>query len=156
MDHFRPRARRAALLVQELPDELLVYDKKRHQAHCLNRMASLIWRLCDGETTPTGLAERVGEALHAPIPEEVIWHGLDQLRQFDLLEAANPPPAGRAHLGRREMIVEVGGLIGVALPLVLSITAPIAADAQSVPGGPSGPSGPSGPIGPSGPSGPGS
>src|SRR5207248_2525045 len=41
----RPSARQDRLVVQELSDEVLVYDLDRHRAHCLNRAASLPqWR----------------------------------------------------------------------------------------------------------------
>ena len=36
-----PRARQDELVVEELPDETLVYDLKRHKARCLN--ARRLW-----------------------------------------------------------------------------------------------------------------
>ena len=39
-----PRARQDELVVEELPDETLVYDLKRHKARCLNRTAALVWQ----------------------------------------------------------------------------------------------------------------
>ena len=50
-DRQLPLARRERLLVEELPDEVLVYDLDREKAHCLNRTAALIWNHCDGRTT---------------------------------------------------------------------------------------------------------
>ena len=38
-----PRARQDELVVEELQDETLVYDLKRHKARCLNRTAALVW-----------------------------------------------------------------------------------------------------------------
>ena len=37
-----PRARQDELVVEELPDETLVYDLKRHKALCLNRTSVLV------------------------------------------------------------------------------------------------------------------
>ena len=46
-----PRARKEGLVVQDMPDELLVYDVDRHKAHCLNQTAALVWKRCDGKTS---------------------------------------------------------------------------------------------------------
>ena len=46
-----PRARTDNLVIRELDDETLVYDTARDEAHCLNRTAALVWKLCDGQTT---------------------------------------------------------------------------------------------------------
>ena len=51
-----PRMREQGLVVDDLPDEVLVYDLDRHQAHCLNRTAALVWRHCDGQTTVKEIA----------------------------------------------------------------------------------------------------
>ena len=47
-DAMKPAARRTGLVVRDLPDELLVYDLDRHQAHCLNRTAASVFRDADG------------------------------------------------------------------------------------------------------------
>lgn len=43
-----PCARRDDLLVQEVLDELLIYDLRSHEAHFLSAAAAAIWRGCDG------------------------------------------------------------------------------------------------------------
>ena len=43
-----PMARQNGLVVQEMPDEVLVYDLDTNKAHCLNNSAALVWRACDG------------------------------------------------------------------------------------------------------------
>jgi len=55
----RPLARQDRLVVQELSEEVLVYDLDRHRAHCLNRTAALIWRHCDGSTSVAEMARRL-------------------------------------------------------------------------------------------------
>ncbi len=50
-DQPLPLARKNELIIQELPEELLVYDLARHKAHCLNKTSAFIWKHCDGETT---------------------------------------------------------------------------------------------------------
>src|SRR5262245_35285302 len=46
-----PQARTRDLLSKAMPDGLMVYDTERHQAHSLNRTATLIWQQCDGKTS---------------------------------------------------------------------------------------------------------
>ena len=43
------RKREGHLVIDELPDEVLVYDLDRHKAHCLNQTAALVWQHCDGK-----------------------------------------------------------------------------------------------------------
>ena len=43
-----PVARQNALVMQDVDDELLIYDLQTDKAHCLNRSAVLVWKLCDG------------------------------------------------------------------------------------------------------------
>ena len=45
------RRREDGLIVREVDGETLVYDRRRHKAHCLNRAAALVWRQCDGTTS---------------------------------------------------------------------------------------------------------
>jgi len=138
MDVFRPTARRLRLVIQELPDELLVYDTERYQAHCLNRLAALIWKHCDGQTTPAEIARRVAIAVEAPVTEDMVWHALYQLREFHLLEEADAVLAGAAPMTRRELMMRLAS-VAVALPLVSSVLAPAAAQTSSGPTGPTGP-----------------
>ena len=44
-----PMARQNGLVVQEMPDEVLVYDLDSNKAHCLNQSAAFVWRSCDGD-----------------------------------------------------------------------------------------------------------
>ena len=71
---FTPKARKERLLLHELPEELLVYDLERHKASCLNRMAMLTWRRCDGRAT----VPEIAEALQAPVDERVVHRSVRQ------------------------------------------------------------------------------
>jgi hypothetical protein len=148
MESQRPRARKSGLLIETVDDEVLVYDTERHRAHALNRSAADIWRRCDGETPPREIAARLTEALQIPVTEEFVRYGLDRLREFHLLEesavAAPGPESGPSRRG----LLRAAGLGALALPLITSIVAPVAAEAQS--GGVTGATGLTGPVGASG------
>jgi hypothetical protein len=46
-----PLVRTVDLVIQELGQEILVYDLTCNKAHCLNRAAALVWRRCDGRSS---------------------------------------------------------------------------------------------------------
>ena len=99
-----PRARQDKLVVEELPDETLVYDMKRHRAFCLNRTAALVWRYCDGETSLAEAAALLEEQSATPSDEAVVWMALDRLGRARLLSEPVTLPGDRAQYSRREML----------------------------------------------------
>src|SRR5438445_13876371 len=128
----RPRARRDGLVVQELPDEVLIYDRDSDRAHCLNQTAALVWKYCDGKTTVPRMARRLERDLAADtVDEKVVWYALDQLSKDYLLEESVVPPAMLAGMTRREMVRVLGVAAVVAVPLVTSIVAPTPAQAST-------------------------
>src|SRR5574341_33574 len=120
-----PAAREDRLVVQEVSDEVLVYDLDRHKAHCLNRTAALVWRHCDGRTTVAEMAALLRNELGCPVEEAVVWSALDRLGRAHLLRGRLTPPAGVARLSRREMMrkLALAGGLSVLLPAVASIDA---------------------------------
>lgn len=130
-----PQAREEKLLVQEVGDELVVYDQKRHRAHRLNATAARIWRRCDGRTGVAELAATLEEA-GLPTKEDLVWLALDRLEKADLLREPVVRPEGAREISRRKVLQRLG-LAGLAflLPAVTSITAPVPAMAQYGGGG---------------------
>ena len=127
-----PRARQDELVVEELPDETLVYDLNRHKARCLNRTAALVWRRCDGQTSVAEVAALLEEQLATPTDEAVVWMALDRLGTAHLLSEPVTLPADRAQYSRREVLRTLRRAAGISLlPVVASILAPRAAAAAS-------------------------
>jgi hypothetical protein len=127
---LRPKARSERLIVQELPDELLIYDLDRHEAFCLNRTASLVWRNCNGRRSVDQLAAIVEPKAPPPADETLVWLALDRLGRARLLEKATSP---EPLLRRRELLRSLRLLgLAAAAPLVVSIVAPVAAAAASL------------------------
>ena len=52
-----PTARKSGLVVQEVPNEVLVFDLESNKAHCLNETAAMVWKSCDGETAVPEIAK---------------------------------------------------------------------------------------------------
>lgn len=126
-----PLARTEGLVIQELPDEVLVYDRQRDKAHCLNQTAALVWKNCDGKTTVTNIAKRLERELKTTVDENVVWYALNQLSKDNLLVENVAPPALLAGMSRREMVRVLGVAAVVAVPLVTSIVAPTPAQAAT-------------------------
>lgn len=129
---FLPQARRKGMVIKKVDDEVLVYDLERDKAHCLNLSAAAIWRLCDGKTTTSGLARSLEDETGTRVDERHIWLGLQNLRRSHLLEDAVVWPEqmiATKGISRREAVRRIGLGAAVALPLVISITAPTAVQA---------------------------
>jgi hypothetical protein len=119
------------LVIDDLPDEVLIYDLERHEAHCLNRSAALVWRSCDGKRAPAEIALRLTAELDAPFSEDFVLLALSQLEKFHLLEQSEALPAQFPGLSRRQMVRRLGLAAAVAVPLVTSIVAPTAVQAAT-------------------------
>jgi hypothetical protein len=127
-----PRARREGLVIQELPDEVLVYDRERDKAHCLNQTAALVWKYCDGKTTVSTMARRLERDLNtSAVDEKIVWYALGQLSKDHLLEESVMPPTMLGGMTRRQMVQVLGVAAVIAIPLVTSIVAPTPAQAST-------------------------
>jgi hypothetical protein len=130
---MQPEARRKDLIVQQVGDDLLVYDQRRHRALCLNRTVALIWRRCDGTMTVADLAALLQRELDLPADEDLVRLALDRLKRSHLLHSPLEGTPGTPRTLRRELIRKLGlaGTRLLLLPVVASISAPTPAQAQS-------------------------
>ena len=126
------KARRDDLVVQEMPDEVLVYDLKSHKAHCLNQTAAFVWNQCDGEKTPSEISVLMEKEWGKPVGEDVVWLALKQLSRVELLEERLGPDPNGMRASRRAVLRKLGAAAAMT-PLVISIVAPTASAGASVP-----------------------
>jgi hypothetical protein len=126
-----PRLRAEGLVIHKLPDELLVYDKVRDQAHCLNQTAALVWRACDGHCAPSEIARKLTTQLAVAVPEELVLLTLVQLEEIHLLEQQETVAPSFAGMSRRQMARSLGLGAAVALPVITSILVPTPAQAAT-------------------------
>ena len=130
-EQLMPQARGNGLIVQELAHELLVYDRDLNKAHCLNQTAAFIWNHCDGATSVGRIAGLLEKEFDAPVADEFVRLGLDQLWTARLLKECIGPSSSESALSRREVLRRAGLAAAAALPLVTSIIAPTAAQAAN-------------------------
>jgi hypothetical protein len=125
-----PRARKTRLVVQSLPDELLIYDLDRHQAYCLNRTATIVWQSCDGRRTVEEVAQVLEKEIGCPVSKRLIWFTLEQLERSRLLEERVELPVFKERMTRRELTRKLGFAVAL-IPLITSIVAPTAVQAAT-------------------------
>jgi Coenzyme PQQ synthesis protein D (PqqD) len=128
-----PLARREELVVQELPDEVLVYDLRQHKAHCLNKSAAFIWEQCDGFTSASELTRLAKEEFQVPIDEGMVWQTLERLSKAHLLSEPVRRPMGEMFRSRRAMLGKLSAAAMLSVPLVTTIVAPMATQAATIP-----------------------
>ena len=127
-----PCALKKDFVIRELDDETLVYDTGRDKAHCLNQTAALVWGQCDGKTTAAQAARSLQSKLNAPVDTDLVWLAVKQLERFHLVESS---PKSLS-VSRRKLVLKYAPL-ALALPVIMSITAPTPGSAVSC-GGPCG------------------
>lgn len=117
-----PIARRNGLVVQEVPDEVLVYDLDSNKAHCLNQTAALVWKSCDGTNTISDIAKLVESQAGGSVSGDIVWLAIDQLSENGLLETQLA--SNFAGQSRREVIKKIGLASMIAIPVIASLVAP--------------------------------
>jgi hypothetical protein len=115
--------------VEQLGDEVCVYDWQRKEVHALNPTAARVWQQCDGRTSPQQIAAAIQAELNVPDAEELVWLTLSKLEQAHLLAEEVVKPARRRVLPRREFLKL--GIAAAVLPVIHSIVAPAPVEAQS-------------------------
>lgn len=119
---INPVARQKDLVVQEMPDEVLVYDMNTNKAHCLNPSAAFVWRACNGDNSVEDIVREFESNGRGKVTEDFVWLAIDQLHENSLLENEIAPRfAGQS---RRQVIKTIGLASMVAVPVIASLVAP--------------------------------
>jgi hypothetical protein len=128
-----PRARTNELLIEELEDELLVYDLAADRAHRLNATAAAVFRNADGKRTVTELVDVLAGEVGGLADEDLVLITLDGLVEAGLVEEYEKRSTKDARSSRRKFIARAGavGAAAASLPVVHSIVAPTVAQAQT-------------------------
>lgn len=117
-----PMARQNGLVVQEMPDEVLVYDLDTNKAHCLNQSAAFVWKSCDGTKSVAEIVKQFASNGNGKVTEDFVWLAIDQLNENGLLTGdIKPRFAGQS---RRQVLKTIGLASMVALPVIASLVAP--------------------------------
>ena len=117
----RPQARTDGLIVEEMGEELLVYDTEDNSGHSLSSEAARVWRCCDGTTTVDELAGQLD------LDTATVGRALEELNVAGLLSMPSLSPKSNGHT-RREVTFRFArtGAAAASVPLVFSVLAPTA------------------------------
>lgn len=127
----RPISRKSNIVVQDLENEVLIYDLTINKAFCLNQTSDLIYSLCDGKRTVAQISDEISKRLKTLISDDFVYLALDELKKNNLLENSEELANHFAGISRREVVKKVGLASMVALPIISSVVAPSAVMAQS-------------------------
>lgn len=120
-----PKVRNQNIVIQEIGDEIMIYDLEINKAYCLNETSAIVYQNCDGETDFTEIKTNHN------FSDELISFALEQLNRENLLEKDGDFISPFKGFSRREVIKKIGLGSIIALPVVASIVAPTAVNAQS-------------------------
>ena len=124
-----PIARKSGIVIQEVPEEVLVYDLDTNKAHCLNQTAALIWNSCDGSRSISDIAKHVESLAGGSVSDDFVWLAIDQFNENNLLE--EQVTANFNGLSRRDVIKKIGLSTMIAIPVIASLVAPPSAMAAA-------------------------
>ena len=125
---MKPVARRDGLLTRDLKDELLVYARDEHRAHCLNHTAATVFKNADGTRTVADLARLVAPEADRTASEAVVSRRPSPAWPRQGSSKASPAATGWS---RRDVVRRVGIGAAILLPAVASIVAPTPAEAAA-------------------------
>ena len=127
-----PLARVEKLIKRNVQDELIIYDLVRDVGTCLNSFAAEVWDRCDGHSSPATIAQVLSQSRPEPVDERAVWLAVDKLSRAKLLEEPiKIPPSVLGGASRREVLRGLSLGAVSAVPVVLSIKVPAAAQAVS-------------------------
>jgi hypothetical protein len=126
-----PAARVDGLVVTESKSEVLVYDTTQHHIHHLNQTSAVVWRLCDGRRSVADLAREAQFKVEGLVTEDSVRLALTKLEDAGLLEGPLLSGMRGARQTRRTLLKRAAVAGAVAVPAIVSISAPTAAQPRS-------------------------
>lgn len=128
-----PVARVNELHVEQVGDDLVLFDHRTHAAHSLNAAAAFVWERCDGEHIEEQIAAEACEA-GFDLPAAAVHQTINELRDKQLLATdAEPRTASGWRISRRTLAKTA---VAALVPAIVSIASPASAIALSGGDGP--------------------
>ena len=121
--------RKGDLTISALDDEVLVYDPETTRASCLNSFAAEVLALCDGRRSASDITR---DLPLEDVDERMVWLALADLQKAQLLQDGSAVASNAyARTNRRDLLRRIGVGSAVAIPVVVGIALPTAAQAQT-------------------------
>lgn len=129
---MKPLARRSGIFAENLPKELILYDKTNDKVHCLNRTAATIWESSDGSKTVDDLAHIVEAKSGVRADRNLVVRAIEELKKAGLMEAGGGMVAGAGLTSRREAVGKIA-MAGSALVATIFAAPPTAHASSGAP-----------------------
>lgn len=122
-----PHAKKADIVTQDLPGELLIYNAATDRAFCLNETAAFVWQQADGQKSVSEIRRLMEREFKAAVNEDIIWLALEGLERDQLMESQVESEAAEKFNGmsRREVVKRIGISSLIALPIIASLATPV-------------------------------
>jgi len=132
---MKPLARKSGIFAENLPEEVVLYDKTHDKVHCLNKTAAAVWENSDGSKTVDELMRAVEAKSGAPTDRKLVLQALEELEEAGLMEAGSAVVAETELPSRREAVGKMV-MAGSALVATIIAAAPKAHASATAPGDP--------------------
>ena len=106
---MKPLARKNGIFAENLPEEVVLYDKTDDKVHCLSKTAAAVWENSDGRKTVDELRRVVEAKAGTPVDRKLVVQALGELEEAGLMEAGSgmvpkaEMPSRRAAVGKMVM-----------------------------------------------------
>lgn len=117
---MKPLARKNGIFAENLPDEVVLYDKTDDKVHCLSKTAAAVWENSDGSKTVDELTRAIKAKAGAPVDRKLVMQALGELEKAGLMEAGSGMVPEADLPSRREA---VGKMVLAGSALVATIVA---------------------------------
>ncbi len=77
--------RKKSWIVQELPDEIIIYDINLHKAYYLNTPTATVWKHCNGKTKTDEMAHLLENELNVLSGAIEVQNAIGHLRKHNLV-----------------------------------------------------------------------
>ena len=129
---MKPVARKSEIFAENLPEEVILYDKALDRVHCLNKTAAAIWENSDGNKTVDDLVRVVEAKCGGSANRELVLQALEELEVAGLMETGNSVGSSAGLPSRREAVGKMV-MAGSALIATIVAAAPAAHASPGVP-----------------------
>jgi len=120
---MKPLARKNGIFAENLPEEVVLYDKTHDKVHCLNKTAAAVWENSDGSKTVDELMRVVKAENGAPADRKLVLQALQELEAAGLMEAGSAMVSEASLTSRREAVGKIA-MAGSALVATIVAAAP--------------------------------
>lgn len=120
-----PKVRTADLVIEDMADEIVVYDRQNKAAHLLSGATAKLWRLCDGTRSTADLVTALDGD---DASQDAVDEALAELDAIGLLEWQKGADIGDAPAGvsRRAILTQAAGAATFAGSTIVTLQVPLA------------------------------